>query len=216
MCLQESPVPEILVSNAAFALMELDGEEEVRALPLDKLSEERQSSIKHLLNEKISASGSKENLRAMSLLLQKLLCQGKTDVVLETIQQLKKNKLSKEEKLPLDALEIWSYLLTGKAAEASVIFKKFPRASFNLEDSPLHFAYGTWLYMTKGPETASLYFNSTLETPHPPTTILPSHFLADRLADHWMKEAFWWEKKELHRQIDLFYKSVGKKNEQTT
>jgi serine/threonine protein kinase/tetratricopeptide (TPR) repeat protein len=216
MCLQESPVPEILVSNAIYALIELDGEEQVRALPLDKLSEERQSSIKHLLNQKISISGSKENLRAMSLLLQKVLCQGKTDVVLETIQQLKKNKLSKEENLPLSALEIWAYLLTGKAAEASVIFKKFPRASFNREDSPLHFAYGTWLYMTKGPETASLYFNSTLETPHPPTTILPSHFLADRLTDHWMKEAFWWEKKELHRQIDLFYKCVGKKNDQTT
>ncbi len=212
MCLQESPVPEALVSNALYALIELDGEEEVSALPLDKLSEERQSSIKHLLQEKISTSGSKENLRAMSLLLQKFLCRGQTSIVLEALAQIKKNKLSKEEKLPFDALEIWCDLLTGKTAEAGAMFKKFPRASFNLEDSPLHFAYGTWLYMTKGPETASLYFNSTLETPYPPTTILPSHFLADRIGEHWIKEAFWWEKKELHRQIDLFYKCVGKKS----
>ncbi len=210
-CLAESPAAQELLSNAIYALFELDGIEEAKAIDLSPLSEERRESISHLLSHRICISGGKENLRAMSLLLQKMLSKEKANDILETISQLKKQKIPKEEKLPFDALEIWCYLLLGKTNESAAIFKKYPRSSFNLEDSPLHFAYGTWLYMTKGSQAASLYFNSTLETPHPPTTILPSYFLAERTGDLWMKEAFWWEKKELHRQIDLFYKCVGKK-----
>lgn len=216
MCFQESPVPEALCCNAIYALIELEGIEEINSLPLDKLSAPRKKAIEHLIHEEISVDPSPENLRAMNLLLQKLLCKGVVAKVLQTIAQYRKYKLSKQAMLPFDALEIWCYLLTKKTAEAAAVFKKYSRASFNLEDSPLHFAYGTWLYMTKGPQAASIYFNSTLETPHPPTTILPSYFLADRISDNWMKEAFWWEKKELHRQIDLFYQCVGKKHGSTT
>ena len=210
-CLTESPVPQELLSNVVYALFELEGIDEAKTIDLKPLSEDRRSSISHLLNRRICVSGDQENLRAMSLLLQSMLSKEKASVILETISQIKKQKISKDGKLPFDALELWSYLLLGKTNDASAIFKKYPRSSFNLEDSPLHFAYGTWLYMTKGSGAASLYFGSTLETPHPPTTILPSYFLAERLDDAWMEDAFWWEKKELHRQIDLFYKCVGKK-----
>ncbi len=64
--------------------------------------------------------------------------------------------------------------------------------------------------MTEGADIASVYFNGVLETPYPPTTVLPSHFLAGRIDDDWINRAFWWEKKELHRQLDLFYQCVGK------
>ena len=208
--LSQKPTPEELLSNAIYALIELDATEEIEKVPLDLLSKENQEAIQALLTEKISTVFSKQNLRAMRILFQRLLSRGQIPSVLTAISKLKKHKLSKEEKLHFDALEIWCYLLKGKTDEASHIFKKYPRSSFNQDLSLLHFAYGTWLYMTEGPEMASAYFASTLETPYPPTTVLPSHFLAGRIDEAWMKRAFWWEKKELHRQIDLFYKCVGK------
>lgn len=106
-------------------------------------------------------------------------------------------------------LVVWSTLLNKKLAEAKAIFDKYPEA-ITQETSPLHFPYGTYLYMTEGKEAAMRHFGNVLETPSPPTTALPSLFLTGRL-EGWMDHAFWWEKKELHRQIELFYRCVGKK-----
>ncbi len=107
-------------------------------------------------------------------------------------------------------LTVWNFLLQNKLPEAKAVFDKFP-AAVNQETSPLHFPYGTYLYMTQGQQAAIHHFSLVLETPYPPTTALPSLFLTNRLKD-WMERAFWWEKKELHRQIELFYRCVGKKS----
>lgn len=107
------------------------------------------------------------------------------------------------------SLTVWNLLLQNKLAEAKAMFDKFPEA-LQQETTPLHFPYGTYLYMTEGQEAATRHFASVLENPYPPTTALPSLFLTNRLKG-WMERAFWWEKKELHRQIELFYRCVGKK-----
>jgi tetratricopeptide (TPR) repeat protein len=105
-------------------------------------------------------------------------------------------------------LTAWNLLVQQKLPEAKAIFDQFPEA-IHQETSPLHFPYGTYLYLTEGPEAATHHFSLVLETPYPPTTALPSLFLTNRLKG-WMERAFWWEKKELHRQIELFYRCVGK------
>jgi tetratricopeptide (TPR) repeat protein len=107
-------------------------------------------------------------------------------------------------------LTVWNLLLNKKLDEAKAIFDRFA-STLHQETSPLHFTYGTYLYMTEGKKAAFAHFGSVLETPYPPTTALPSLFLTNRLKG-WMERGFWWEKKELHRQIDLFYRSVGKKS----
>ena len=106
-------------------------------------------------------------------------------------------------------LTAWNLLAQNKLDEAKAVFDQFPEA-IHQETSPLHFPYGTYLYLTEGPEAATHHFSLVLETPYPPTTALPSLFLTNRLKG-WMDRAFWWEKKELHRQIELFYRCVGKK-----
>lgn len=107
------------------------------------------------------------------------------------------------------SLIVWKYLQQKKWAEAKAIFDQFPEA-IQKETSHLHFPYGVYLYMTEGKEAAHRHFSQVLETTYPPTTALPSLFLTNRLKG-WLDKAFWWEKKELHRQIDLFYCCVGKK-----
>ena len=80
------------------------------------------------------------------------------------------------------------------------------------EGSPLHFPYGCLLYAVEGPKIALAHFSGVMETPYPPTTALPSYFVCGKIDEKkgWIKRAFWWEKKELYRQIDLFYKIIGK------
>lgn len=107
------------------------------------------------------------------------------------------------------SLIVWKYLQQKKLGEAKALFDKFPEA-IHQENSPLHFPYGTYLFMTEGKEAATRHFSQVLETTYPHTTALPSLFLTNRLKG-WLDRAFWWEKKELHRQIDLFYRCVGKK-----
>ncbi len=107
-------------------------------------------------------------------------------------------------------LVVWNALLNKKLDEAKGVFDKYSEA-VHQETSPLHFPYGTYLYITEGKEAAFRHFASVLETTYPPTTALPSLFLMGKLDESWMANAFWWEKKELHRQIELFYRCVGKK-----
>jgi hypothetical protein len=109
-----------------------------------------------------------------------------------------------------ETLVVWHYLLSGQLSSAKAIFQKYPPSALTQESSPLHFPYGTWLYLTQGKEAAVRHFASALETPYPPTTALPSLFLMGH-TKQWSSVGFWWEKKELHRQIDLFQRCVGKK-----
>lgn len=104
------------------------------------------------------------------------------------------------------SLTVWKLLEQRKLTEAKALFDQFPKEVHD-DTSVLHFPYGTYLYMTISPAAAKKHFAQVLETPYPPTTALPSLFLTNRLGD-WMERAFLWEKKELHRLIELFYRCV--------
>lgn len=119
------------------------------------------------------------------------------------------NKFLPQKPRKKKTLVVWHALLNKKLSEAKAVFDKFPEAILQ-ETSPLHFPYGTYLYMTVGKAAAMRHFNAVLDTRYPPSTALPSLFLTGRL-EGWMDRAFWWEKKELHRQIELFHRCIGKK-----
>lgn len=134
-----------------------------------------------------------------------LVCLQELDAT-ESLQKFLPRKPRKKK-----TLVVWNALLQKKLTEAKAHFDSFPN-EINRETSPLHFPYGAYLFMTQGKEAAFRHFSQVLETFYPRTTALPSLFLTNRLTG-WMERAFWWEKKELHRQIELFYRCVGQKNE---
>lgn len=119
-------------------------------------------------------------------------------------------EVPKRLRIYFEALLAWHYLLKNQPTKAKQIFQKYPPSALHQESSPLHFPYGAWIYLTKSKEAAAAHFAGALDTPYPPTTALPSLFLMGH-TKKWMTKGFWWEKKELHRQIDLFYRCVGKK-----
>lgn len=126
---------------------------------------------------------------------------------------LETKKISKLQRVNFDAIELWRCLLVKDFRQAARIFNKYPTGAVAQETSPLHFPFGTWAYLQEGPKSAAAHFGAVLDTPYPPTTALPSLFLSKRIDERkgWIERAFWWEKKELYAQIDLFYRAVGKK-----
>jgi len=203
---------EITLCNALHALLELEAVDEVKELlKVVKLSPERKKSLEIALltpNEAAiqKALKNKVEMRTFYHLLRGALKEAQPELVRETIVELNTKKPE------FASLELWSFLLEKKWKEAGLFLKKIKKNQLTEENSPLHFPYGCWLYTQDGQKAALSHFGSALDTPYPATPALPSHFLTGRINDKkgWIENAFWWEKKELYRQIDLFYKIIGK------
>ena len=195
----EAPIDNISLGNALFCLLELNADLKAFAHPLEI------QSLAEPLPKKLTFN----QARSLYYLLQEALTKD-LDLFESTFKKLDTRFLPARPYF--DALGAWCYLLQKKYAEASLLFEKYPATTLNQEASPLHFPYGVYLYLTEGAKWGQRHFSLALDTPYPPTTALPSLFLTHRIDDKkgWIQRAFWWEKKELHRQLELFYKTVGK------
>ena len=86
----------------------------------------------------------------------------------------------------------------------------YPLELLNKESTLLHFLYGCWLQATEGTEMANIHFSGLLNVSYPRSWTLGSHELAGDLSQHhWFEKAFMWEKRQLYRQLSLFYICAG-------
>ncbi len=225
--LKQTPLPEVLLFNVLHCLLELDSPGEVKKL-LSEISEDalplknrRLVAIGLLVAEEDFDRAAKEALKLTSVgpqesrtllyLLRNALKKREPVFVRKILSEFSKRKVNLPDKQHFEAIEVWSLLIEHKWKEAAAAFAPLPGAWLTQETSPLHFAYGSWLYAAQGSKMGLSHFNGVLDTAYPPTTALPSYFVTGRIDEKkgWNEHAFWWEKKELHRQIDLFYKTIG-------
>ena len=205
----------LLMENALFCLLELEAPSELekhRAL-LDASGKTYfESALLGKLCRLPETVGRKE-ARLVCHLLRKALVKRNFSKAEEIAKAALQRKWAKEDLLPIHALLAWLFLLRKDLKRAEKIFGAYSLEELGQEQSPLHFAFGSYLYVSKSPEVAQLHFSNVLDTSYPPTTALPSHFLMGRINGKkgWIDRAFWWEKKELHRQLDFFYYVIGKK-----
>lgn len=221
--LQQKDVSEILLGNILFSLLELEKSEPVKTLLKQApLSNARKEAIEAVLYPKEARRWIESlpmqletiHVRSLFTLIRHALASGNEETAIGLCHSVKKRKLGKEERMAFDAYEIWAFLLKKRVAEASKVIRKYPLQMIAHEKSPLHFPYGTWLYLNEGPEIAAIHFSNLLDTPYPHTTALPSYILSKRLdSKEWAKQAFYWEKKQLDRQLDLFQRCIGEEEE---
>lgn len=204
-----------LIENTLFCLLELDATQLLEQLLSSlSLSEQGRSYFQALLAGRLPDSLpeqlTRKEERIFCHLLKKALIAKNQTLSDELIKAASKFKW--ENRTYFDALIAWSFCLRQEWKGAVSLFK-FYKEECKKELSPFHFCYSCYLYGTKGGEAAQGHFIHVLDTPYPPTTALPSHFLLGRINGKkgWIEKAFWWEKKELHRQLDFFYHSIGKK-----
>lgn len=144
---------------------------------------------------------------------QQALLKQKTDLIHAISAHVFTNKipLSENGRILLDSDRISAYLLEKKWSEAGHLLHEYPLELLNQESTPLHFLYGCWLLATEGKEIAFIHFLGILETPHPRSWNLFSHFYPqnEQAIQNWFKKGFFWEIREYHKQMALFHHCLG-------
>lgn len=106
---------------------------------------------------------------------------------------------------------IWAALLLDQPQEAQEGFGHYPLEELNQENSPLYFLYGCYLALSEGNELAMIHLSGVLDFPYPRTHALLGHYLTGNLSQAlpWEEQAFLYEKRELYRQLSLYYHVIG-------
>ena len=126
------------------------------------------------------------------------------------------NRLEGQKEIPvaMACLKIEAYLLQGDLKKAQTELLHFPLEWHTKETTLLPFLYGCWLYLVEGRELAWAHFSGTLETSYPRSYTLGSLYLIEKLPHDWEKKAFLWEKRELWRQLALFFALSKERNKE--
>lgn len=114
-----------------------------------------------------------------------------------------KNQFTSDQQVWWEALWIRLLLACGAWTEAKNIFNSYGQETLQNETHPLFVAYGCFLCHECGQEVGMQHFSDLSTTVFPPTTALLGHYLLGR--DPTKIAPFLWQRKELLRQIALFY-----------
>ncbi|MDJ0652416.1 MAG: protein kinase [Simkaniaceae bacterium] len=108
-----------------------------------------------------------------------------------------------------EELYIWALLLSGKKREAGKLLEGKPVQDTS---SLYFFLQGCYLARAEGEDAALAHFDSLIQTSFPRSPTLLAYFLKNHitLENSWFKQAFFWEKVQLFKQLFLYYVCLGK------
>lgn len=199
------------IENGLFALLELLEFEELKKMNLEKyplftIALNSHKNLKKAFDAFFSAAPKvldDNHLRTLIHMLKHGLDIQDLAALKMAFEKLKNYQIPKEYKELIDSLKISYFLLIFDLEASEALFKKYPLEKLSDETSYLHPIYGIYLYL-KNPQKAMKHFSSVLEASYPKTTSLLSHYLTERI-EKWIAHALYFEKKELYRQLTLFY-----------
>lgn len=228
-----SPPHFVSIGNALFALIEL-GSWNLAKVQLDMISElsngqpewKEFSSFAQLLEIALSAytvsiesaldeylkhngkSNSKQSERVLLFLLNRAIDLKKGSLVIAI--HAKQLPLSMEAQQKVDECTIWAYLLNKNWVAAGELLHHYPIEVLSQDTSLLHFLYGCWLYVTEGKDIADVHFSGIFEVPYPRTWALFGYYLHGKVLENqgWISKSFLWERRQLYRQLVLFYSCI--------
>jgi hypothetical protein len=109
--------------------------------------------------------------------------------------------------LSLIALE--AYLFKDDLKKAQKEFEHYSLEELSNHDSLLPFLYGCYLLTTENKEIASAHFGGIMESTYPRSWNLGRAAIREKLSTRWFATAFLWEKRELARQMALYFFCLG-------
>lgn len=148
-----------------------------------------------------------EECRTLFHLLDTGIAQQQTTLILSHEKELISYEVGENEKITLYSQLIWAHLLEKNWEKAGKLLHTFPMELLTKDTTILFFLYGCWLNATGEKETAQKHFSSVLEVSYPRTWTLGNHTINGKITEgkRWFQKAFMWEKRELYRQLTLFY-----------
>jgi serine/threonine-protein kinase len=148
-----------------------------------------------------------KEINILYYLLQTSIDNRKIDEGLFLTKNILQENLLEEEKIYFDSYCIHLFILNKQFQEAQKILESYPSQTLNNESLPLHYLYGCYIYITKNQDMAMEHFSEILDRVYPTTTTLLRQYVHKKIDDKngfWFKQAFFWEKEELFRQLALF------------
>jgi serine/threonine-protein kinase len=145
--------------------------------------------------------------RTLIHLMERAIDEKNTSFIHHVIEKIKTWPLTTEGQLRMRSYLIWAYLLDRNWTAADEWLHTYPLEQLSQETSLLHFLYGCWLEVTEGKDISTIHFSGVLEMPYPRTWTLFSAFLNGKVYGNqgWIGKSFLWERKQLYRQLALFY-----------
>ncbi|NGX42376.1 MAG: Serine/threonine-protein kinase PknD [Chlamydiae bacterium] len=231
--LEEKEFKPTLITNAFFCLIELGAwkfakeklqelqpeQRELKAFELIHLAitchEKSPAEATEAFFHKKYSQMDKGALRLLFHILEMALNKGEAALVHEVISNLEKHKIADEVKQRFDCYRIWAFLLEKNWDDAGTLLHHYPLTTLTAESSLLYILYGCWLAVTENREIADIHFSGVLDVTFPRTWTLLSHYLQGKIQEggKWEQRAFLWEKRQLYRQLALFYQCIGNTEE---
>ncbi len=148
--------------------------------------------------------------RTISYLLQYALRSDQEEIVHEVAAKIRPLPLAREDRITLDAYEIWAYLKEANWHAVEELFDTYPMELLNQEGTLLHSLYGCYLQVTEGDEIANIHFAGVIDTPFPRSWALLGHELTNKITESvaWYSTSFLWERRRLYRQMTLYYQCM--------
>lgn len=150
--------------------------------------------------------------RAISYLCQYALQNEQENCVHVVAEKILDQPLSRQDLIQLDGYRIWAYLKKREIKQAEKIFDNYSLELLNQETTILHTLYGCYLLLTEGEEISHIHFAGVIETPFPRSWALLSHELVSQISENpaWYNTSFMWERRQLYRQLVLYYECADK------
>lgn len=174
-----------------------------------------ESAVSLLLKWKNEAH-TRERERCILYIMAKAIDEEKNALIKTIAAHFASTPLSQDCRLQMQCYEIWSALSHKEWRAAGDMLQNYSIEQLGHETSLLHFLYGCWLYATEGSDIANIHYYGVLETVHPRTWALFSHYYNQSIVENygWHLKAFLYEKRQLYRQARLFYQITGNELEE--
>lgn len=196
----------------ATSRMSGDATSEWRAVKevIDILKEEKPERGQKLAAA-LPAEVSRREARPVLTLMQQQLYLQNWDAVIAIAEELEKRSLWEDDIRLYHSYLCAALLWKKEVTRAGELLHRHPAEDLHTESSTLHFIHGCWLEATEGSEIAGVHFQGVLETSYPRSTVIGSHFVAGAIEmdGRWYKEALWWERAALQRQLALLWRCKG-------
>lgn len=143
--------------------------------------------------------------------LRQCLRQRKVEKVLELTKDFQAGPKQSHFQLQVDIYKIWSKLYLKQWDEAGALLHTYPIELLSQDSSLLYFLYGCWLAATENKEIAEIHFSGLMDMPFPRSWVLSAYELNRKIGEGspWVEKAFLWEKRQLFKQLSLYYHCIG-------
>jgi len=144
--------------------------------------------------------------RTIHYMIQTALDKNEISLLDKVFQKLNSYSFEKKFQLKIDSFRIWYSLLKNNIETAKNIFLSYPKDLIQNEISPLYWLYGLWLLAANKSQYMLKHFsNHLLDIKSPRTYSLLGRFLLKKLSKKQQDKLFFWEKRELYRQLSPYY-----------